>query len=338
MKDLIVLKWKGGEIEINPLGCTMYPKFKIGNRILTPLHSANWKNDKSNKHKKIPGILKNLRGEFPCVPFGINTSVGSLSKDWKNSFSKKPYIINDPHGFAANNVWDLIKLTSKSAEFKIFYPKKDNIDYIMRTIKVNNKNPSKIDCSLKIIVKKDCKLPIGIHPMINIPNEKNKIKIIPGKFKFGLTYPGVMLSGNTLGKINSEYSSINNVEGFIAKKINLSKPPFDGNFEDLFQLCGTDGSIAIENYKDNYKFKYNWNPNHFSSVLIWISNKGRSEYPWNKKHITVGLEPMTSAFGLSPYVSNNKKNPINIRGVPTYLKFFKNFDWNTYYSFSIEEI
>ena len=71
---------------------------------------------------------------------------------------------------------------------------------------------------------------------------------------------------------------------------------------------------------------------------MWLSNKGREEYPWNSEHITLGLEPITSTFGLSTHISNNPKNPINSKGVKTTIHFKKNKEWKTEYSFSIKEI
>ena len=338
MKKIIKLKWIGGEIDIYSLGCMMVPKFKLANRIVEPLHTAKWIDKNFKKLKELPGILKQLRGEFPCVPFGINTPIYKISNEWKKTYSEKPYIVNDPHGFAANNKWNIIEASQNYASFKIKYPSNDNIDYLIRTILENNRNINKINCSLKIVVKKDCNLPIGLHPMINIPKEKNMIKIIPGKFKFGLNYPGIFLKDKNLGTRGEEFFSIKNIKGKNKKNIDLSNPPFNGDYEDLFQLCGIDGKMAIENYKDNYRLSYNWNPNHFSSLLMWISNNGRSEFPWNKNHVTVGLEPITSAFGLSTHISNNLKNPINLKGIPTSVRFFKNGEWLTNYSFTIEEI
>ena len=71
---------------------------------------------------------------------------------------------------------------------------------------------------------------------------------------------------------------------------------------------------------------------------MWVSNKGRTEYPLNEKNLTVGLEPITSAFGLSTHVSGNKENPINKKGVPTVINLYKNNIWKTSYSFLFEEI
>jgi len=338
MSDFIELKWKKGKVKIYLLGCMMVPEFYHKDKIISPLHTCQWPDKDPKKFSQLPGILRNLRGDFPCVPFGINTPIENISEDWKKSYSEEPYIVNDPHGYSANNIWNLEKLSSSSASFKIIYPENDYVEYLERTISIENDERSQINCSLNIVVKKDCQLPIGFHPMINIPEEKNKIKIFPGNFKFGLTYPGLFLPGRSLGAIGKEFQSIKEVEGFDGKIFDLSQPPFSGNFEDLFQLCGIDGNISIENYLDNYKFSYKWNPNHFSSLLMWVSNKGRTEYPWNEKNLTVGLEPITSAFGLSTHVSGNKENPINKKGVPTVINLYKKNIWKTSYSFLFEEI
>ena len=105
------LSWNGGEIDIWTLGCKIIPKFKLNNRIIVPLHSANWIGESSDEFNALPGILKNLRGEFPCVPFGINSPVENISEDWKDSYSEAPYVVNEPHGFCANKNWELLEKT-----------------------------------------------------------------------------------------------------------------------------------------------------------------------------------------------------------------------------------
>ena len=47
------------------------------------------------------------------------------------------------------------------------------------------------------------------------------IKIIPGKFKLGLTYPGLVLSNKTAGAIGKEFNSIEKIPGFNGKDFNL---------------------------------------------------------------------------------------------------------------------
>ena len=71
---------------------------------------------------------------------------------------------------------------------------------------------------------------------------------------------------------------------------------------------------------------------------MWVSNKGRVEYPWNSNHVTIGFEPISSAFGLSTHVSLNKENPISKRNVATSVKLYKDDPLVTDYSFSINAL
>ena len=269
MKEKHSLIWKGGEIEVDTLGCKMIPIFNLNGQKIKPLHEPEWLSDNSEDFNSLPGILQNLKGEFPCVPFGINSPIEELTKDWKKSYSEDPYIVNEPHGYSSNKNWDLIEKKSNKLEFKIHYPEKDLVNFLVRTIRVKDDDPNKIFCTLQVHVKEDCELPIGLHPMIRIPKNMSKIKIKPGHFQFGLNYPGLVLRDKTLGAIGKEFTSLEKVQGFNGNIVDLSKPPFDGNFEDLFQLCGIDGKMSLENFEENYKFDFSWNPNHFSSVLMW---------------------------------------------------------------------
>ena len=80
MNEIHSLKWLGGEINISTLGCMMMPNFKIGGNLVRPLHAGKWINDKTKEYNELPGILKNLSGEFPCVPFGINSPIEEITK------------------------------------------------------------------------------------------------------------------------------------------------------------------------------------------------------------------------------------------------------------------
>ena len=338
MNEKYYLSWQGGEIEIDALGCKMTPVFNLNGKKIKPFHEPDWLNDISDDFNSLPGILQNLKGEFPCVPFGINSPIEDITDEWKTSYSVEPYIVNEPHGYSSNKDWELIEKKSNKLEFKINYPENDLVDHLIRTIEVQDDEPYNIFCTLQIHVKEDCELPIGLHPMFRIPKKMSKIKINSGKFKFGLNYPGLVLKDKTLGAIGKEFSSLEKIEGFDGNTIDLSQPPFDGNFEDLFQLCGIDGNMSLENFEENYKFNFSWNPNHFTSVLMWVSNKGRTEYPWNSNHVTIGFEPITSAFGLSTHVSLNKNNPISKRNVATSLKLYRDKPLFTDYSFSISAL
>ena len=49
MSNFFTLKWDHGEIKISKIGCMMTPKFKLGKKIVEPLHTAEWINDETKK-------------------------------------------------------------------------------------------------------------------------------------------------------------------------------------------------------------------------------------------------------------------------------------------------
>ena len=89
MSEKILLNWKGGEVEVDTLGCKMIPIFNLDGKKIKPLHEPEWLEDNSEDFNSLPGILQNLKGEFPCVPFGINSPVEALTKELEKAYSEK---------------------------------------------------------------------------------------------------------------------------------------------------------------------------------------------------------------------------------------------------------
>ena len=87
MSKIHRLIWKGGEIEIDTLGCKMIPVFNLNGRKIKPLHEPKWLDDNSEDLHSLPGILQNLKGEFPCVPFGINSPIEEITEELPSSLT-----------------------------------------------------------------------------------------------------------------------------------------------------------------------------------------------------------------------------------------------------------
>ena len=116
MNEKYYLSWKGGEIEIDALGCKMIPIFNLNGKKIKPFHEPDWLNDNSDDFNSLPGILQNLKGEFPCVPFGINSPIDDITDEWKESYSVEPYIVNEAHGYSSNKNWELIEKKSNKLD------------------------------------------------------------------------------------------------------------------------------------------------------------------------------------------------------------------------------
>ncbi len=48
----------------------------------------------------------------------------------------------------------------------------------------------------------------------------------------------------------------------------------------------------------------------FPSCLLWLSNRGRTAYPWNGRHLAIGIEPVCAPFDLGVQHANNPKSPL----------------------------
>ena len=77
-----------------------------------------------------------------------------------------------------------------------------------------------------------------------------------------------------MGAIGKEFFNIEEIPGFKNQIVDISQPPFDGNYEDLFQLCGIDGTMMIENYLDNYSFIMHWESQTFFICVNVVKQQG----------------------------------------------------------------
>jgi hypothetical protein len=80
-----------------------------------------------------------------------------------------------------------------------------------------------------------------------------------------------------------------------------------------------DGTITLINDEERTAYRLTWDSSILPSLLIWVSNRGRSAAPWNGRNVCVGIEPLVGAFDLGS-AAGIASNPINNRGVATALK------------------
>lgn len=54
----------------------------------------------------------------------------------------------------------------------------------------------------------------------------------------------------------------------------FSKLPIDKHTENLLLLCGIDGNVDVKYIEEKYSVRLSWKPEHFPTVLLWLSNRG----------------------------------------------------------------
>jgi len=215
------------------------------------------------------------------------------------------------------------------AVLEFHYPSGHPINKLVRHIRPEG---TKLFFALTVYPAKSINIPIGLHPTFSV-GPTHSIHFKPGKFSFGLTFPG-MLEPSSILASNHKFLNLEKVQTLKGETIDISKFPLSLNTENLVQLCGIDGHFEFVNSYLGYTVKLSWNKDHFPSALLWLSNRGRPAFPWNGEFEAIGIEPVCSAFDLGEVVSTSS-NPINKENIGTSIHFKENSPWTTEYSIEI---
>jgi hypothetical protein len=207
---------------------------------------------------------------------------------------------------------------------------------LVRTVTPDPNAPA-VDIALRIEIKDACRLPLGLHPTFRLPAEAAAARIEPAAFTEGRTYPGTVEPSAPLFAIDRTFASLSAVPGRDGRSIDASRLPFVDHTEELLQLNGVGGSVALANGAEGYRVRLSWQKEHFPSLLLWISNRGRKMAPWNGRHLALGMEPICSPFGLGPAVAR-VDNPMAKAGTPTARDFAAGEVFTTRYRIEAEPL
>ena len=337
--DKIFIDWNMGHLEISPLGAMCGPVtfiFPNGKKI-QPFAIAPWNNDNSKNYNRLPPVLKKLRGEWVCVPFGMPQPLKHLPEAWQPKFTKDSNYDNFFHGPSSNLEWKVMSRTNHAITLRIDYPKAHSIHYVERSITVKS-NSTKLEFSLKVMPRFETSIPVGIHPVLKVTTtpQSTKLEVIGNTKVF--TYP-VDAEPNVSRIVNNQiFSNLEKVQTKSGHFVDLSLHPLIKKTEELVLITNTDGSAKLTNFQEKYAVNLNWNKEHFPSVNLWISNRGREFYPWMGEFQALGIEPVCAPFDLGCEVANKRDNPLVVNGVKCVINLIANKLWKTFYSIEVVQI
>ncbi|WP_214471048.1 hypothetical protein [Mesorhizobium sp. dw_380] len=312
------LGWAHGALTVQRLGAMLAPVTFIldDGRQVSPMHIAPWSNEPAAE--ALPGILRKLRGEWPCVPFGYSVPAEGWPENWARVMGS-PATDEEIHGHGSNHGWTWRASDRGSLSLMLAYPEGGPVERIERTVRPDPSAPA-IDIVLKIVVRRACRLPIGLHPVFRLPFETGAATLQFGGFDEGRTYPHDVEPGAALFARNKTFFELTAVPSRTGGVVDASRLPLAADTEELLQIEGVDGVAALANHEDGYRMQLSWQKEHFPSLLLWYSNRGRKAAPWNGRHVAIGIEPICSPFGLGPATAL-ADNPIAQSGIATALEF-----------------
>ena len=334
--DDFKFNWDMGHAAVQALGGMVGPiTFSIGNgESKQPMSVAPWYSDTGAEYDALPGVLKRMRGEWPCVPFGLPRAPNGLPKGW--SRVSAPDVGDELHGHASNNLWKLDSRKSDGITMSINYPESHVVKRLTRTFHGIAGQPA-LEIELCIEVRKDTLLPVSLHPVFRLPNQPGGMKIKPAPFAEGYVYPVSAVAGVSQLKPGAKFRDFGAVPA-IEGTTDLRRLPLPYDTEEIVQICGIQGPVVIENEVEGYRATLDFDRDVFPSVQFWISNRGRCQYPWNGQYVGLGVEPVCAAFDLGPEIGCNPDNPIAKDGFPTALRLFRDEPLRTTYSIALEKI
>lgn len=314
--EYVGLSWRYGLLSVQRRGGMLGPITFIvsGDRQVSPLYVAPWA---AQEHRPpLSEVLKSLRGEWPCIPFGSYRPKDGFPPDWATVIGTRQGETYQ-HGFSANVDWTWTKVEPEEVELACPYPEDSDIEELVRRVKPVPDRAA-VDIELLVKARHPTRLPAGLHFTFCRPRSTATLR--PGIFRDAWTSPGPPFESTQAFKPNCRFHDLERTPARDGSHIDVTTFPPAVEAEDLIQLTRVDGHFDLDLHADQCRVTLDWNPDHFPSVLLWISNRGLHAPPWNGQHVALGIEPVCSAFGLGLEATRNE-NPIRRTGVSTAIKF-----------------
>lgn len=281
--------------------------FQLGDRIVSPYSLSPWQPDEVDA--ELPMLLKNLRGDFFCLPFG-------------------PQENGPPHGETANCTWSLVSETDHSLTLGI-----NASDVSAGITKTVSLQPGQTAIYYEHRISGlDGDFSYGNHPILDLsrlPEGAARVSVSP--FRWGSVYPSVFSDpadgAKQALKIAALFSNLAEVPLAEGGTTDLTRYPARAGNDDLVMMVAEDATpeqpfawTAV--VLDGYVWFSLKNPADFPATLFWLSNGGRSAAPWASYHLgRLGIEDVCSHFCDS--VDLSRKDLLHHLSVPTTRRFSK---------------
>ena len=306
LKNCVVEAW------VTRTGGMLAPvTFHLGDgRAVQPFAIAPWAREKLSPGT--PALLRVLRGDFFCAPFGGNGTA------WRGE--RHP-----PHGEPANRDWTLVAATrdreATSLHLRIACKVRRGVIDKRLTLRAGH---SAIYCE-HTLSGFSGSMALGTHPCVRVPGPEGAARVSVGGWAWGQVLPDAFENpadgGYSSLKPGARFDSLSVVPLAIGGGADLSRYPARSGFEDLVMLMGKPGRSlgwsAVTFPRERWVFLQLKNPEVLRHTVLWHSNGGRHYAPWNGRHRGVlGLEETTSYFHLGQ-AESARPNALSRAGYPT---------------------
>lgn len=252
------------------------------------------------------GHLRELGGDFVCLPFGRARAIPCAPPDWAPMLTVDG--VGHVHGPAADQDWIVTSASDSAITLALDYPAASGILRIERTIAARPDAPA-LDFAWTIHALAPLRVAVGLHPILRLPDAPGRLHL-SADFAFGLIHPGQTPPGTAQG-----FASLSAVPG-PGGPVDLAHVPLAPRTDLNVQLCGLRGPLTARYLDEGAGVVLDWDRTLLPSLQIWHTDGGISGPPWHGQFRGIGVEPVASAFDLGNAVSTGP-NPIAARGIAT---------------------
>lgn len=280
-------------------------EFTLGGRTASPFALAPWTRDEVDA--SLPELLKVLRGDFFCFPFG-------------------PQEEGPPHGDPANATWKIV--AGGDSMLHLGMDADDTGGWIEKIVSLRDgETATYIENRVSGV---EGRLSYGNHPILDFSGlREGEGRVTVSPFRWASVYPGVFSDPENreygILKQGAEFTDLRAVPLATGGTTDLTRYPARQGYEDLVMMA-SEPATAEQPFAwsaalmDGYVWFSLKNPADFPSTIFWISNGGRHGEPWNGRHLgRLGLEEVCSHYADSSDIS--REDRLAAHGVPTTRRF-----------------
>jgi hypothetical protein len=306
--DVRTLAWAHGRAEVQRLGAMVGPVVlqAPGRADFAPMHVAPWAGEPGADD--LPALLRRLRGEWPCVPFGRVDPVPGLPAGW----TALPPDDEWGHGYGSHHAWNWEPTDDPlTLCLSLAYPSGSAVRRLTRTICAVADSPA-LAISLCVEVRRRCRLPVALHPTVRLDLGRLALRV-PHRGEC-LSYPVRTDPDVSRLQPDARFASLSRAPARDGREIDLSRYPQAVDSEELVQLLDVTGPLALDYLDQGWSLEVGWELASLPDVMLWVSHRGRHRAPWNGRHLALGVEPLNSVFDLARVAAPPGAHPLAARG------------------------
>jgi hypothetical protein len=279
-------------------------------RRLQPYSVAPWAEETVDP--SLPPILRVLRGDFFCLPFGGNTT----------PYRRERHPV---HGETANARWRFESLERRGGRTCLHLSLRTKV----RPGRVDKRiwlvDGENVIYSQHVVSQMSGPMNPGHHAMLRFPAVPGSGQVTTSRFVYGQVFPQAFelaeKGGYSWLQRGAVFNSLEKVPTLDGKTADLTRYPARRGFEDLIMLVNDAKApfawTAVTFSQQGYAWFALKDPRILPETVFWISNGGRHYPPWSSRHVNVmGLEEVCSYFHIG-LAESARKNPISAKGHPT---------------------